>query len=49
MTTSRVLALWRLVVVLSCLAVAVIGPLVLNENRASLERVNAAAQQVLLL
>lgn len=49
MTTARVLALWRLVVVLSCLAVAVVGPLVLNNNRASLERVNAASQQVLLL
>ena len=49
MTTSRVLALWRLVVVVACLAVAVVGPLVLNNNRASLQRVNAAAQQVLLL
>lgn len=48
-STARVVALWRLVVVLSCLAVAVVGPLVLNNNRASLERVNAASQQVLLL
>lgn len=49
MTTSTVVAWWRIVVVLSCLVVAVVAPLVLNNNKNSLQRVNAATQQVLLL
>lgn len=49
MTTSTVIAWWRVVVVISCLAAAVIAPLVLNDNRESLQRVNAATQQVILL
>lgn len=49
MTTSTVLAWWRIVVVLACLGAAVIAPMVLNQNRQSLERVNDATQQLLLL
>lgn len=49
MTTSTVLAWWRVLVVLACLAAAVIAPLVLNENRNSLLQVNTAAQQVMAL
>lgn len=49
MTTSTVLVWWRALVVLACLAAAVIAPLVLNENRNSLLQVNNAAQQVMRL
>ncbi|WP_341728851.1 hypothetical protein [Brooklawnia sp.] len=49
MTTSSVIAWWRAVLVIACLAVAVIAPLVLNENRQSVERVNVATQQMLRL
>ncbi len=43
------LAWWRVLVVVACLAAAVITPLVLNDNRSSLLTVNAASQQVLRL
>lgn len=49
MSTSTVLAWWRVFVVIVCLVAAVVGPLVLNENRNSLIRVNDSAQQVLRL
>lgn len=49
MTTSTVLAWWRVLVIIACLAAAVITPLVLNDNRNSLLTVDAASQQVLRL
>ena len=49
MVTSTVLAWWRVFVVIVCLVAAVVGPLVLNDNRNSLIRVNDSAQQVLRL
>ncbi len=49
MATSTVIAWWRVVAIIACLAAAVVAPLVLNNNRASLERVNDASQQVLVL
>ncbi|GAA2182885.1 hypothetical protein GCM10009785_24030 [Brooklawnia cerclae] len=47
--TPRVLSLWRAASVLVCLAVAVVTPLALNQNRASLTEVNDAAQQLMRL
>ena len=49
MPTSSVIAWWRVVLVIVCLAAAVITPLMLDQNRQSVERVNAATQQMLRL
>ncbi|WIY81975.1 hypothetical protein [Propionimicrobium sp. PCR01-08-3] len=49
MTTSTVLAWWRIVLVVICLAAAVVAPLALSNNRQAVQSVNAATQQMLRL
>ena len=49
MRNSTVLFWWRVFVVLSCLVIAALGPLVLNENSKVVTQVNESAQQVLRL
>ncbi len=49
MPTSTLIGWWRLVLLIVCLAVAAAAPLVLDQNRQLVERVNVATQQMLRL